>query len=330
MISDEALKKIAWHIQHAPGFEGVFVGFYGNGMCSVIGYPFSETANSANIAVIVEEVVLDTPISPPVTAKATPDVAPPQVQQVVTNRSKLGAELVGAGVSCGLTLASAAGVVAGVAGEVPTGGASTLLVIASWTSLAAGAIQCANGLVRIGAALSDLDGDTLARWDENSWYSIAILVVDAAGVTAGLTMLPFAVRNLWGIVARRAELAKLDVSVEALRRLNRTQRFKLVAKAFQDAAKTPEGAGALVAAAREARIGAQTMQQAAGLSVNHSETLMRIIGKESVKRLAWSLSELFGNLAGHGLSASPAEYTGSGSGSINYVINILDPGKPAI
>jgi hypothetical protein len=330
MVSDEALNKIAWHIQHAPGFEGVMVGFYGNGMCSVIGYPSSVTPNSANIAVVVEEVVLDNPISPPVTARATPDAAPPQVKHVVTNRSKLGAELVGAGVSCGLTLVSAAGVALGAAGEVPTGGASTLLIIASWTSFAAGAIQCGNGLVRIGAALNDLDGDTLARWDENSWYSTAILVVDAAGVAAGLTMLPFAVRNLWGVIARRAELARVDVSFEALRKLNRAQRFKVVAKAFQDAAKTPEGAQALVAAAREAQIGARTIQQSAGLSVNHSETLVRIIGKETAQRLAWSLTDVFSNLMGHGLSASPAEYTGSGSGSINWVINLLDAGAPNI
>jgi hypothetical protein len=330
MVSDQALRKIAWHIQHAPGFEGVFVGFYGNGMCRVIGYPSSVTPNSANVAVIVEEVILDAPISPPVTARATPDTAPPQVKHMVTNRTKLGAELVGAGVSCGLTLASVAGIALGAAGEVPTGGASTLLVVASWTSFTAGAIQCANGLVRIGAALNNLDGNTLETWDENSWYSTAILVVDAAGVSAGLTMLPFAVRNLWGVIARRAELARVDLSFDALRRLNRLQRFKLVAKAFKDAARTPEGAQALVAAAREANIGARTLQGNSGLSVNHSETLVRIIGRETVHRLAWSLGDVISNLMGHGLSASPAEYTGSGSGSINFVINLLDAGTPNI
>lgn len=55
---------------------------------------------------------------------------------------------------------------------------------------------------------------------------------------------------------------------------------------------------------------------------------MRIIGKETVKRLAWSVTDVFTNIMGHSLSASPAEYTGSGSGSINYVINLLDAGAP--
>lgn len=108
------------------------------------------------------------------------------------------------------------------------------------------------------------------------------------------------------------------------------QRFKVVSKAFQDAARTPEGAQALVAAAQEARIGVRTLPRASGLSVNHSETLVRIIGKETAQRLAWSLTDVFSNLMGHGLSASPAEHTGSGSGSINWMINLLDAGAPDI
>jgi hypothetical protein len=57
-------------------------------------------------------------------------------------------------------------------------------------------------------------------------------------------MLPFAVRNLWGVIARRAELARVDLSFDALSRPNRLQRFKLVAKAFKDAARTPRMAPA--------------------------------------------------------------------------------------
>jgi hypothetical protein len=317
--------RVVSHIHSYPDLAGCIVGFHGNGLCRTIGYPSCVTPNSENIAVVVEEVELST--SPTVSAKAIPELAPPQVKTIVTNRSKIGAELVGAGASCGLTLFSAVGMALGAAAEVPTGGASTLLIVASWSSFVMGATQCANGLVRVGAALSNLDGDSLSQWDRNAGYATTMLIVDAIGVTGALTSLPFAVRNAWAVVTRMRAFANMDLTVEGLRRLNRVDRFKVLGRLFQEASRVPEGANALVAAAREARIGAQTLQ-GSSLSVNHSATLARIIREETVRRLHWSLAELFANVAGHTLSGSPAERTGSGSGSVNWVINLIDAGAP--
>ena len=49
------------------------------------------------------------------------------------NRSRLGPELVGAGLNCGLTVVAAVGVFGGAAAEVPSGGTSTFLVVMAWT-----------------------------------------------------------------------------------------------------------------------------------------------------------------------------------------------------
>lgn len=245
MLSDDTLKKIVWQIHRLPDLAGCVVGYYDSYSCRTIGYPSCVTLNSENIAVIIEEVQLSTP---PALTSPQPVSAPPQAKSIATNRSKIGAELFGAGVACGLTLISAAGVAGGAALEVPTGGASTFLLVASWSGLATGGIQCANGLVRVGAALQDLDGDTLERWDRNTGYSTTILIVDAIGVTGTLASLPFAVRNMWAVVTRMRAITGMDLSIEALRRLNRAQRFKVIAKLFEDASKTPDGAQALVGA----------------------------------------------------------------------------------
>jgi hypothetical protein len=327
MIPENVLNQAVWRIHSVPDLAGCIVGYHGNGVCRTIGYPSCVTPNSENVAVIIEEVVLTTPVAA-VSATAQPVVASPQARSIVTNRSKIGAELAGTGASCGLTLMSAAGVVAGVAGEVPTGGMSTILLVASWSGLMMGAVQCGNGLVRVGAALADLDGDTLDRWDRNSGYSTIILIVDAIGVAGSLASLPFAVRNAWAVVTRLKALKGLDLSMEALRRLNRTERFKLIARLFNEASRIPEGAHALVDAAREVHIGARVFQRASTLSVNHSATLVKIIRDATVKRLHWSLLEVFAGVAGNVLSATPAELTGSGSGSINWVINLIDAGSP--
>jgi hypothetical protein len=328
MIPESVLKQAVWRIHSCPDLAGCIVGYYGDGMCRTIGYPSCVTLNSENVAVVIEEVVLNAPVAAMASASTTPTPASPQAKAIVTNRSKIGAELLGAGASCGLTMLSAAGVAAGAALEVPTGGASTFLMVASWSGLAMGAIQCGNGLVRVGAALANLDGDTLDRWDKNTGYSTLILIVDAIGVAGSLASLPFAVRNAWSIITRMRALATMDLSIEALRRLNRLDRFKLIGRLFQQASRTPEGAQALVAAAREVNVGARVFQRTASLSVNHSATLVRIIRDETVKRLQWSLLEVFAGVAGNTLSATPSELTGSGSGSVNWVINLCDAGSP--
>jgi len=41
-----------------------------------------------------------------------------------------------------------------------------------------------------------------------------------------------------------------------------------------------------------------------------------------------SLRDVLGSLAGTGASATPASLTGSASGSVNYLINLVDAGQP--
>jgi hypothetical protein len=334
LITDSQLKQIVAAIYEEPQLRGCVVAFYGNGQCREIGTPFCYSPNSSNVAVVVEEVIVDdNSITPEMERLARAGHGVPRgapSAPVVTNRSRLGPELIGASVACGLTIVSAFGFAAGAAAEVPTGGASTFLVVASWTGLATGGIQCANGLVRVGAILYDPDDDTLSRWDDNSVYKYGILFVDAVGVIGSIGSLPFALRNLWAVIARQRAFVARNLSLEALKRMNRLQRLRAIAECFEEAARTPEGRAALVAAAREADIGAQTLQRTSGLSVNHASTLRRIIADETVRRLHSSLRDVFTNLGGIASSASPDRYVGSASGSVNYVINLLDAGAPRL
>jgi hypothetical protein len=325
MIPEDALKKIVWQIHSLPDLAGCAVGYYGDGMCRTIGYPSCVTLNSQNVAVVIEEVETPRPIE---VKSTTPVVAPPQAKATATNRSKIGAELVGAGAACGMLLVSAAGTVGGAALEIPTGGASTVLLVAGWFGMGASIIQCGNGLIRVGAAIADLDGDTLERWDRNTGYTTTILIVDAIGVAGTLASLPFAIRNMWATVTRMRGLSGMDLSIEALRRLNRTERFQVISRLFLDASKTPEGAKALVEAAREASIGARVFQRTSELSVRHSQTLVRIVREETIHRLHWSILNIFNSVAGVAVSGTPASLTGSGSGSVNWLIHVIDAGTP--
>jgi hypothetical protein len=65
------------------------------------------------------------------------------------------------------------------------------------------------------------------------------------------------------------------------------------------------------------------------MSVRHAESLRKIISEETVKRLAASLRDLVTSSRSVAGSATPASLTGSASGSVNWVVNLLDAGKPS-
>lgn len=337
MIPEPILREMVRRIHSFSQLRGCMVGFQGNGQSRVLDPGSCVTPTSERVIVLIEEVqISDAALLAELQRWASapsgsPDGAPNPA--IVTNRSQLGPELIGAGLSCGLTIVSAVGVVGGVAGEVPTGGASTFLVVASWVGLTTSAIQCANGLVRVAAIASDPGGDTLSRWDSNATYTNSILLVDAIGVVTGVAGLGAAGRNLWAVLARQRSFVARGLSFEALRGMNRAGRLAVISELFEEAARTPEGRAALVAAAREAGIGASTLQSAEGLSVRGASTLVRVISEETTRRLSASIRDILAGATGIIASASPSSAIGSASGSLNaapgIILNLLDAGAPA-
>jgi hypothetical protein len=253
-----------------------------------------------------------------------PGLTPNQgaIPAIVANKSRLGPELLGAGISCTLAVISAVGVLGGVAAEVPTGGASSFLVLASWAGMLTQGVQCLNGLVRVGASLAAPNDNTLERWDQEAWYANTILFADAVGVAAGIGSLPFAVRNLWAVLSRQANFAARSLTFETLRAMNRSERLNVIREVFEQAARTPEGRRALMEAAGKNQMG-HALARPSGLSVRHAVGMAKIISDETVRRLSASLREVLGTVGGTIASGTPASLTGSASGSVNYIINLI-------
>ncbi len=327
MTSDSTLLAMISRISLFREFDGCVVGFQGDGECRVLvkARPVSSTYRC--VAIVIELVEDDDPAGLrelQSVAKAPPGAT--RATDYVSNRSRVGSEMAGGGISCGLTIVSALGMIAGVAGEIPTGGASSFLVVAAWTGITMGGLQCLNGLVRVGAAFAALDDNSLQRWDSTLTYSSASLLVDAIGVASGIATLPAAARNLFAVLSRQRVFMAKGLSLASLRGMNRVERLHALSEVFEDAAKTPEGRKALVEAARSAGIGSKTLQRGSGISVRHAEALRRVISDETVKRLSASLRDVLTGTAVVGASATPASLTGSASGSVNYVIHLLDAG----
>jgi hypothetical protein len=333
MITQKTLDLMVKKIHSFPELSGCPVGFYGNGQCQLLHGGYSGSPNSDRVAVIIEEfaiedkAVLDETKRWADTKAGSPALSPNPT--VVTNRSKMGPELLGMGLSCGLTIISALGVVGGAAGEVFTGGTSTFLVVAGWVGLGTQGVQCLNGLVRVGAIAVNPDGDTLDQWDKEKWYTGTMFVVDAIGVASGVASLPLMARNLWAVMARQKSFISRGLTLEKLRAMSRVDRLRIVSEITEEASKTPEGREAIIKAAREAGIGAKTIQRTNGLSVNHAQKMVRIITDETIRRVNYGILDIAGEVGGIVTSTMPESWIGSGSGSINVIINLIDTQAPA-
>ncbi len=201
MISEEILNNIVRAIHAQSELHGCMIGFEGNGQSRMLHSGLTPSINYGRVFVVVEALEITGAL--PVIGIGTTPTEMPTPPPVITNGSRLRQELIGAGLSCSLTVVSAVAVVGGVAGEVPSAGASTLLVIAGWTGLITSGAQCANGLVRSWQTIANPETNSLQQWDNNRYYSTAFLIIDAVGVVSSLVQLPFAVRNLMGILERQ-------------------------------------------------------------------------------------------------------------------------------
>lgn len=328
MISEQLLREMVRRIHAFPDLNGCRVGLYGNYQCRVLHPGYNVGPNSERVLVIIEEVETDDPtvlrdLRQWATAQGgSPAGAPNPL--VVTNRSRLGPELAGAGISCGLTAVAFFGVAGGVAAEVPTGGAATFLVVAAWTGFVTQSIQCANGLARIMEIRISPESDSLEQWDHNNFYKYFMLIVDGAGVTTGVASLPFAMRNLWAVLSRQRSFAACGLSLDRLKAMNRAQRLQAIQEVVGEASRTPEGRDALMLAARESGVGAKSIQSTVGLSVRNADRMVNVVRDETIRRLKGSLAEIGGSIGGFGASAMPSRLVGSASGSVSWLINVID------
>ncbi|MEZ5425103.1 MAG: hypothetical protein R2747_02455 [Pyrinomonadaceae bacterium] len=171
-------------IIHRQGdLTGVPVGFYDGSQCRVVNGGSMMTNASGVFGVAIEEVYGQIPNQRRI-GRGQAMVVPGATEEL-RNGSRLGSEALNAGLSCTFTVISAYGVAASAAAEAPTGGASTILLIASWTSMIASGIQCGDGIARTIEALANPEGTTIARADANPVYSGYRTTVDAVGIVSG-------------------------------------------------------------------------------------------------------------------------------------------------
>ena len=277
--------------------------------------------NYNNQIIIIEEVPSD----------PTSNISDPNF---VSNRTHIVPELIGATLGCGLFAVSAFGVVGGAAAEVPSGGTSTVVVVAGWVGLSIAGAQCVNGGLRALEAANNPNDNSLQRLDGNTWYTGLILAMDAVGVIIALGQLGLAGRKLWALMTKPTSAAQ-QLSPEALQQMNKYERAKVIRQMMAVAEQSPEGRAAVQAALAEVKASQGFVDGKSGLSVAGATRMLPavedaayrsnlfILQGDLNRELAQFTKENWTTFVGTGINVLPSEYVGSASGSVNASIDYL-------
>jgi hypothetical protein len=330
MTTDPTLRALVANIRTFPQLSGCEIGFHGNGSSRLLAPGLSTSAASVAVGIIIEGVPLADPATNGQTARlAAGSAATAAIKPPILNKSRVNAELKGAGMSCTFALVSAVGVVGGLLSEAPSAGTSTFLVVAAWGGFLSSGVACINGLARVREVVVRPDDNSIERWENDSDYTLWMNVADAIGIASGVAGLPSSIRGVFAAASRQRAFLARGLSFGSLKAMNRVERAKALSAVVQEAARTPEGRLAITQATKEAQIGARALQS--GVSIRQAEKLGRVLSDETIHRLLATSRDalLFG--ASCGASVSSSERLGAASGSLNlgynYVIHLMDPGR---
>lgn len=327
MLTEEEKTDLVRRIYQIDGMNGAIIGYYGDQTCSVLSPGYATTLAYSEVMLIIEAVPIDRAHVEPERVPNQP-VKQDRLPTYVSNDSKITAELVGAGFNCGIAVISGAGVLGGAAATPASGGASLVVTVALWTGFVTSSIQCVNGIVRVAAAVSEPEGDTLARWDANPVYQNTMLAVDGIGLVAGLAALPQGVRTVLQALERRAGVRGLAVAVA--RATSRNERKQLIREAFEVVTRSPEAASEIQQALRAAGFTGQQSRNVVNYGVGThraarmaSTALSEAAGLELARTLR-ALSSQVGQLAASAtMSGMPQSVVGSASGSVRASADLI-------
>ena len=320
MISQYELYKIKDATYKIPDFNGCRMIYNGKLQSTLItrGIPNSK---NYNIIIIIEEfhepLHFDTPVSSSKSASI-----PPPTQQL--NRTRAGAELAGAGLSCTLAVASGFAVFGSAAAAVPTGGTSIFVTAVAWTGLVTSGLQCINGAVRTYEAYSNPESSSLEQWDSNFWYDNTFKIIDGLGIISGVASIGVAAKTVKAMLTLKGGLPSESV----LSAMTNAQRVAAFREAVRRVSQNPSNAAEFSNLLKGMRPGlAKKILKDNAVIIRRTAAE---ISKEATKALSKNIYEIFVNSSGLFANTLDKESVGSSSGLLhtgyeqttNYIINI--------
>lgn len=336
MITEKNLHRLVVAIYQQDDLNGCRIVLHQNGHFRVLHSGIHVTLNYGRVMVVIEEAAVP---------KAAL-ISSASVKPIVLNRSRLGAELLGTGLTMLFTTLSFAGVAASVATELPSGGLSTALLLVSCAGLASSSLQMGNCLQRLGQIACHPNSNTLQQLDNNQFYTRMFTLIDAVGIfSSGYQITASGLGVVKLLIDRRLlcnEQGAL-LTVQAFISLRMPERKLALQKALQQASKTPqlrleiEQALRDVAAQRKDRLGGRDIaNHFSGHGVPNADrvrTVHAMLSARSAERLSKLHAAIFqesrqivSGSTSIAVSGTNPNVTGAASGSVyTTMMFFIDP-----
>lgn len=325
MLSREQEEALVRAIYSIESLNGCIVGYHGGNMSKVLSSGYAGTINFGRTVVVIEE-------APPAPSERliiaatnrSGGLEATRPAEDVTNRGRVGRELVGTGLSCGVAVVTGLSAVGGVIGAPATGGSSLGLTVLAWTGFLTSAAQCAYGIARLNEIRTNPGDDSLSRLDSDPDVQRAVNIVDFLGLASGVATI--GVRGVRFLAVLQSNSSRL--SEAAVRGMSRAERIAVITQELTELQKTEAGRRTLEAALREAGATARDLERILPRGLNHGGTIRvasaaaSAISAPHAKALTEAIRD---GLIGIAISATPSSYTGSASGVVNtLIVNVIN------
>jgi hypothetical protein len=171
-------------VDRIPQFRSLGVGYIGNGLCQVLREP--KMPPGLRTWIIFKDADLGN-ASLASGGNEPAAVAPSAGKMPAQRDSKLAAELLGMGLSCGTAVLAGIATAGSAAAAPVTAGTSTAITVLLWSGSVASAAQCGVSTGRVLNEIFDPTANDLL--DSESWYQAASNTLDAISVAGGTASL---------------------------------------------------------------------------------------------------------------------------------------------
>lgn len=326
MLTRDQEAALVRAVYSLESLNGCIIGYHGDNSSRLLSPGSAGSVNFGRAIVIIEEAPASAAETPPIPSAARSSGAGETRRPAgdTTNRGRLFPELLGAGLSCGVAVASGLGAVGGVMGAPVTGGTSVAVSVFAWTGFLTSAAQCAYGIARLTEIHTNPDDDSLRRTDADPNVQRAVNIVDLLGITSGVATAGLQGLRFLAVLQRNSR----RLSESAVRGMSRAQRAAVITEEIAELQKTEAGRRTLAEALREAGATTRDLERIMPRGLNHSGTIRvasataSALSAPHAQALKVAIRDA---MIGIGVSATPASLTGSASGVVNgLIVNVIN------
>jgi hypothetical protein len=323
LLTEEMKKAITGVVYGFPELNGCIIGYHGDKQSEIISPGITPSVNFGRVCVILECCTLASDFED--SLAIVNNGGTKNTESNRPNSAVIGAELVGAGLSCSVAVVSGVGAITAVTTAPATGFVSLSVAVFAWTGFLSSSAQCAYGIARSVEAIKNPEAETLAAIDSDQDIRKAAEIADIIGLGSSAAMVGVNAFRFFAVLGRNSN----RLSEAAMRGFTRAQRVQVFTEEVAVLNKTETGRAAIAEALKEAGASPKDLERImarGSLNFGGSYKVAPAVASALKKPVAEALrGAVHDALIGITISALPQSVAGSASGVVNtLVVNVIN------